>query len=125
MPLKREAMSDEPISPQDAHDLMTREGYTYVDVRTEGEFANGHPEGAVNVPIASNDFLKLVLVPGRQELPRQSDTEDPGVSLQEALPYRLLLATSPHGVDVLLVLEEPSELGNDLYIHNIKRKRRG
>jgi rhodanese-related sulfurtransferase len=27
-----------------------REGYTYVDVRSESEHADGHPEGAVNVP---------------------------------------------------------------------------
>jgi rhodanese-related sulfurtransferase len=26
------------------------EGYTYLDVRSESEFAEGHPEGAVNVP---------------------------------------------------------------------------
>ncbi len=38
------------ISPKEAHDKMG-EGYTYVDVRTEEEFAQGHPEGAVNVPI--------------------------------------------------------------------------
>jgi rhodanese-related sulfurtransferase len=38
------------ISPKEAQDKMG-EGYTYVDVRTEEEFAQGHPEGAVNVPI--------------------------------------------------------------------------
>ena len=27
-----------------------REGYTYVDVRSESEFREGHPRGAVNVP---------------------------------------------------------------------------
>lgn len=37
------------ISPADAHAKMG-EGYTYVDVRTEAEFEDGHPEGAVNVP---------------------------------------------------------------------------
>ena len=26
------------------------EGFTYVDVRTESEFADGHPAGAINVP---------------------------------------------------------------------------
>lgn len=38
------------ISPKEAHEKMG-EGYTYVDVRTEEEFAQGHPEGALNVPI--------------------------------------------------------------------------
>ncbi len=38
------------ISPAEAHARMKDEGFTYVDVRTEEEFAAGHPEGAVNVP---------------------------------------------------------------------------
>jgi rhodanese-related sulfurtransferase len=38
------------ISPKEAHEKMG-EGYLYVDVRTEEEFAQGHPEGALNVPI--------------------------------------------------------------------------
>jgi rhodanese-related sulfurtransferase len=55
-------MSDDSrrISPQEAHDKMTREGYTYVDVRTEDEFNAGHPAGAVNVPISSDDFLRVM-----------------------------------------------------------------
>jgi rhodanese-related sulfurtransferase len=39
------------ISPQEAHAEMAR-GYTYVDVRSELEFEEGHPETAVNVPIS-------------------------------------------------------------------------
>lgn len=38
------------LSPSEAHAKMQSEGYTYLDVRTEDEFAAGHPEGAVNVP---------------------------------------------------------------------------
>lgn len=38
------------ISPQEALEKMN-EGYAYVDVRSESEFAEGHPAGAVNVPI--------------------------------------------------------------------------
>ncbi len=38
------------ISPQEASAKLA-EGYTYVDVRTVEEFADGHPAGAVNVPI--------------------------------------------------------------------------
>lgn len=37
------------ISPQEALAMMA-EGYTYVDVRTEEEFAESHPSGALNVP---------------------------------------------------------------------------
>jgi rhodanese-related sulfurtransferase len=39
------------ISPVEAHTKMTDEGFAYVDVRTEEEFAAGHPAGAHNVPI--------------------------------------------------------------------------
>ena len=39
------------VSPQDAKKLLD-EGYVYVDVRTQAEYAAGHPVGAVNVPVA-------------------------------------------------------------------------
>ena len=39
------------ISPAEAHAKMTDEDHAYVDVRTEEEFAAGHPAGAFNVPV--------------------------------------------------------------------------
>ncbi|MBK6463070.1 MAG: rhodanese-like domain-containing protein [Myxococcales bacterium] len=42
-------MSVPRLSPAEALALL-HEGYTYLDVRSESEFAEGHPEGAVNVP---------------------------------------------------------------------------
>jgi rhodanese-related sulfurtransferase len=39
------------VSPAEAHAKMTSEGYTYVDVRAPEQFEDGHPEGAVNVPL--------------------------------------------------------------------------
>jgi rhodanese-related sulfurtransferase len=39
------------VSPKEALDLQ-KDGWTYVDVRTEGEFTAGHPSGAFNVPIS-------------------------------------------------------------------------
>jgi rhodanese-related sulfurtransferase len=56
------------ISPQEALDL-TKTGWTYLDVRTEEEFADGHPAGAFNVPLArivagsmapNPDFVRVV-----------------------------------------------------------------
>jgi len=38
--------------PQDCHALIRDEGYLYLDVRSEPEFAEGHPEGAYNIPFA-------------------------------------------------------------------------
>ncbi len=56
------------ISPQEAFDLQAK-GYVYLDVRTEEEFAEGHPLGAWNIPYAfagkngmspNGDFLSVV-----------------------------------------------------------------
>jgi rhodanese-related sulfurtransferase len=38
------------VNPKEAKALMDQ-GWTYLDVRTEGEFAGGHPAGAVNVSL--------------------------------------------------------------------------
>jgi rhodanese-related sulfurtransferase len=44
------------ISPREAHERMNSgEGCVYVDVRSVGEFAEGHPASAVNVPILQPD----------------------------------------------------------------------
>ena len=39
------------ISPEEARDLVDREGYVYLDVRSVPEFEAGHPKGAYNVPL--------------------------------------------------------------------------
>jgi rhodanese-related sulfurtransferase len=39
------------ISPQEARELMEKQGYVYVDVRSIPEFQAGHPDGAFNVPL--------------------------------------------------------------------------
>lgn len=44
------------ISPQEACDTLRQDAESvYIDVRTVDEFAAGHPEGAVNIPIAFHD----------------------------------------------------------------------
>ena len=40
------------VTPTEAHEKMKNESFTYVDVRTEDEYAAGHPEGAFNIPIS-------------------------------------------------------------------------
>ena len=39
------------VSPAGARDLIDKQGYVYVDVRSVPEFAAGHPTGAYNVPL--------------------------------------------------------------------------
>ena len=49
-------MAIKEVTPQQAHDILTKDpSVVYIDVRTEGEFANGHPQGAVNIPVALPD----------------------------------------------------------------------
>lgn len=38
------------VSPAEADRLVREEGFLHIDVRTEAEYAAGHPVGALNVP---------------------------------------------------------------------------
>jgi rhodanese-related sulfurtransferase len=80
------------ITPQQAHDILSNDlSAVYIDVRTEREFTNGHPQGAVNIPVAlpdpgrgmviNEDFIRIVeanfsrdkkIVVGCQAGPRSS-----------------------------------------------------
>ncbi len=51
-----EGESVKEISPQEAYDTLRQDaGTVYIDVRTVEEFTAGHPEGAVNIPVALHD----------------------------------------------------------------------
>lgn len=50
------------VSPDEARELLQR-GYTYVDVRSEPEFALGRPPRACNVPWQRAEGDRLVLNP--------------------------------------------------------------
>jgi rhodanese-related sulfurtransferase len=39
------------VSPSEAKELIEKQGYVYIDVRSVPEFEAGHPTGAYNVPI--------------------------------------------------------------------------
>jgi rhodanese-related sulfurtransferase len=64
-------MAIKEVTPQQAHDMLQSDSATvYIDVRTEREFASGHPQNAVNIPVAlpdpargmvmNADFVKVV-----------------------------------------------------------------
>ena len=64
-------MAIKEITPPQAHEVLSADpSAVYIDVRTEREFANGHPPGAVNIPVAfpdpargmvmNPDFVKVV-----------------------------------------------------------------
>jgi rhodanese-related sulfurtransferase len=57
------------VSAREAHELMEREGFVYLDVRSVPEFEAGHPRGAYNLPLRepvadgmrdNPDFLRQV-----------------------------------------------------------------
>jgi rhodanese-related sulfurtransferase len=64
-------MAVKELTPQQTHDLLIADPtVVYIDVRTPREFENGHPLGAVNIPVAfpdpargmmaNPDFVKVV-----------------------------------------------------------------
>ncbi len=69
------------ITPEQAFELLPPKGSSlYLDVRTEREFAQGHPAGALNVPVVfiersgaparpNDDFLAIV----ERAVPRQAE----------------------------------------------------
>ena len=49
-------MAVKEITPQQANETLSGDSSAvYIDVRTVQEFANGHPTGAVNIPVAFAD----------------------------------------------------------------------
>ena len=49
-------MAVKQITPHEVHEILTQDpSAVYIDVRSEREFANGHPAGAVNIPVAFAD----------------------------------------------------------------------
>ena len=57
------AMAIRQVEPPQAHELLeSNPDSVYVDVRTEIEFAQGHPAGAINIPVV---FIKG---PGQMEM---------------------------------------------------------
>jgi rhodanese-related sulfurtransferase len=56
-------MAIKEVTPEQAHDILTKDtSAVYIDVRTEREFANGHPQGAVNIPVAFPDPARGMMV---------------------------------------------------------------
>jgi len=58
-------MAIKEITPQQAHEALNADStVVYIDVRSPQEFANGHPVGAVNIPVAFADPARgMVLNP--------------------------------------------------------------
>lgn len=56
-------MAVKEIGAQETFDTLQADpGCVYIDVRTVGEFAAGHPAGAVNIPVAFHDPTQGMVV---------------------------------------------------------------
>lgn len=60
-------MSVKNVTVREAHQKQG-EGYTYVDVRSIPEFEQGHPAGAVNIPLIHQDERTGQMMPNREFL---------------------------------------------------------
>jgi rhodanese-related sulfurtransferase len=61
-------MSVRHVGVQEAHQLQTTEGYTYVDVRSVPEYERGHPASAHNVPLLHFDSQTGRMMPNAEFL---------------------------------------------------------
>ena len=48
------------VGPQAFAEVLARPGVEIIDVRTPEEFAEGHIDGAVNIPVQSADFTERI-----------------------------------------------------------------
>ncbi|MFH1568754.1 MAG: rhodanese-like domain-containing protein [Gemmatimonadota bacterium] len=54
-------MSYRDVSCAEARQLLDgADGYIYIDVRSDGEYRNGHPAGAYNIPVMHREALGMV-----------------------------------------------------------------
>lgn len=61
--MNEQTVSLKHVDVKTAHTLQTREGYTYVDVRSIPEYENGHPKDSYNVPLLHLDAATRQMQP--------------------------------------------------------------
>ncbi len=71
-------MTIKEITPRQAHETLSADqSAVYIDVRTVQEFANGHPAGAVNIPVAFADPARgMVMNPDFVSVVEKNFTKD-------------------------------------------------
>ena len=74
-------MSVKHVGVKDAHSLQTDEGYTYIDVRSTPEYEQGHPAGALNVPLLQLDPATRQMQPNLDFLAVVKATQAPDAKL--------------------------------------------
>ena len=74
-------MSVKHVGVKDAHALQTDEGCTYIDVRSTPEYEQGHPAGALNVPLLHFDPATRRMQPNLDFLAVVKATQAPDARL--------------------------------------------
>ena len=74
-------MSVKHVGVKDARTLQTDEGYTYIDVRSTPEYEQGHPAGALNVPLLHLDPATRQMQPNLDFLAVVKATQAPDARL--------------------------------------------
>lgn len=74
-------MSVKHVGVKDARGLQTGKNYTYIDVRSTPEYDQGHPAGALNVPLLHFDPATRQMRPNPDFLAVVKATQAPGAGL--------------------------------------------
>ena len=74
-------MSVKHVGVKDARTLQTDEGHTYIDVRSAPEYEQGHPAGALNVPLLHLDPATRQMQPNLDFLAVVKATQAPDARL--------------------------------------------
>ena len=80
-------MSVKNVTVREAHQKQG-EGYTYVDVRSIPEFEQGHPAGAVNIPLIHQDERTGQMMPNREFLQVVQGNFSPDAANVVSMPSR-------------------------------------
>ncbi|HEX9880663.1 MAG TPA: rhodanese-like domain-containing protein [Candidatus Binatia bacterium] len=93
-------MAIKEIHPKEAYELLKAgSGCVYIDVRTVSEFEAGHPEGAVNIPVALPD-------PARGMILNQSFTQVVGAHFDKETTILVGCQAGPRSNTAARLLEQ-------------------
>jgi rhodanese-related sulfurtransferase len=85
--------SHKEISPVELNALLAAGAVTLVDVREPDEFAAGHIEGAINLPLSKFEAAAVPVVPGKTTILQCAGGKRSGMALDRCASARAAIDT--------------------------------